>query len=166
MRKWGVRTYETVLPFCQALLHRAAKGRPLGILKYAMTLDGKIATSKGHSAWVSSSASRQRVFEVTSYLFLFSCCFQAYQIVFVAVERWTLTASGPHPLQTRRQESCCPCDVTRWKRLQLYDGLLRFLVRVLTRLLLNESDEHFEKIPCGFCSLCWCTIKYCVHKIE
>eukprot|EP00884_Botryococcus_braunii_P000245 jgi/Botrbrau1/10220/Bobra.0362s0010.1 len=48
----------------EALLHKAAKGRPLGVLKYAMTLDGKIATSKGHSAWVSSSASRQRVFEM------------------------------------------------------------------------------------------------------
>lgn len=47
----------------QALLHRAATQRPLGIFKYAMTLDGKIATSTGHSAWVSSSASRQQVFE-------------------------------------------------------------------------------------------------------
>ena len=50
----------------QALLHRAATGRPLGILKYAMTLDGKIATNAGHSAWVSSTASRQRVFEARS----------------------------------------------------------------------------------------------------
>lgn len=47
----------------QALLHRAAKHQPLGIFKYAMTLDGKIATSTGHSAWVSSSLSRQQVFE-------------------------------------------------------------------------------------------------------
>ena len=47
----------------QALLHRAATGRPLGILKYAMTLDGKIATSSGHSAWVSCSESRALVFE-------------------------------------------------------------------------------------------------------
>ena len=47
----------------QALLHRAATQRPLGIFKYAMTLDGKIATSMGHSAWVSSSISRQQVFE-------------------------------------------------------------------------------------------------------
>lgn len=35
----------------------------MGVLKYAMTLDGKIATSAGHSAWVSCPASRQRVFE-------------------------------------------------------------------------------------------------------
>ncbi len=38
-------------------------GKPLGILKYAMTLDGKIATSTGHSAWVTSPASRARVFD-------------------------------------------------------------------------------------------------------
>ena len=48
----------------QALLHRAATGRPLGVLKYAMTLDGKIATSSGHAAWVSCAESRARVFAV------------------------------------------------------------------------------------------------------
>ncbi|BDA48102.1 Riboflavin biosynthesis protein RibD at N-terminal half [Coccomyxa sp. Obi] len=47
----------------EALLHRAVTGRPFSILKYAMTADGKIATSTGHSAWVSSPASRQLVFE-------------------------------------------------------------------------------------------------------
>ena len=47
----------------EALFHRAATGRPFSILKYAMTLDGKIAASTGHSAWVSSPASRQRVYE-------------------------------------------------------------------------------------------------------
>ncbi len=47
----------------QALLHRAATGRPLSLLKYAMTADGKIACSSGHSAWVSSPDSRKLVFE-------------------------------------------------------------------------------------------------------
>lgn len=47
----------------EALLHRAVLRRPLSILKYAMTLDGKIATNTGHSAWVSSPASRAQVFE-------------------------------------------------------------------------------------------------------
>ena len=46
-----------------ALLHRAVLRRPLGLLKYAMTLDGKIATHTGHSAWVSSPQSREQVFE-------------------------------------------------------------------------------------------------------
>lgn len=46
----------------EPLLHRAVLHRPLSILKYAMTLDGKIATSTGHSAWVSSAESRACVF--------------------------------------------------------------------------------------------------------
>ena len=46
----------------QALIHRAATGRPFSILKYAMTADGKIATSAGHAAWVSCAESRARVF--------------------------------------------------------------------------------------------------------
>jgi diaminohydroxyphosphoribosylaminopyrimidine deaminase / 5-amino-6-(5-phosphoribosylamino)uracil reductase len=43
--------------FIQRIVHH----RPLGILKYAMTLDGKIATDSGHSTWVSSETSRQYV---------------------------------------------------------------------------------------------------------
>jgi hypothetical protein len=39
----------------EALLHRVATGRPFSIWKYAMTLDGKIATRSGHSAWVSGA---------------------------------------------------------------------------------------------------------------
>jgi diaminohydroxyphosphoribosylaminopyrimidine deaminase / 5-amino-6-(5-phosphoribosylamino)uracil reductase len=43
--------------FVQRIVHQ----RPLGILKYAMTLDGKIATDNGHSTWVSSEHSRHYV---------------------------------------------------------------------------------------------------------
>ena len=51
-----------VLAANDALLHVSALGRPLGVLKYAMTLDGKIAATSGHSAWVSGTDSRQQVF--------------------------------------------------------------------------------------------------------
>lgn len=50
----------------EAFIHRMLHHRPLGILKYAMTLDGKIATTTGHSAWVSSSASRALVHQLRS----------------------------------------------------------------------------------------------------
>lgn len=110
-------TLEACLAVNAPLLHRVVTKKPLGVLKYAMTLDGKIATAQvgalaaagrvaerrrlqlqplvmlafghlgagqlrlagarpptqgpglshglqGHSAWVSSPESRQRVFEV------------------------------------------------------------------------------------------------------
>jgi diaminohydroxyphosphoribosylaminopyrimidine deaminase/5-amino-6-(5-phosphoribosylamino)uracil reductase len=55
---------------CRALnegfIQRIVHHRPLGILKYAMTLDGKIATDTGHSSWVSGEAARHHVHEVRS----------------------------------------------------------------------------------------------------
>ncbi len=45
----------------EAFVYRILHQRPLGILKYAMTLDGKIATSNGHSAWITSHAARMVV---------------------------------------------------------------------------------------------------------
>ncbi len=48
----------------EAFIHRLLHHRPFGIFKYAMTLDGKIATTSGHSAWVTGTASRHRVHQV------------------------------------------------------------------------------------------------------
>ena len=45
----------------EAFIHRILHRRPLGILKYAMTLDGKIASSSGHSAWVTGQEARREV---------------------------------------------------------------------------------------------------------
>lgn len=47
--------------------HRITHGQPWGILKYAMTLDGKIATTTGHSAWVTGTAARRLVHETRSH---------------------------------------------------------------------------------------------------
>lgn len=46
----------------EALLHRVATHKPFSVLKYAMTLDGKIASSAGHASWVSSPEARKQVF--------------------------------------------------------------------------------------------------------
>lgn len=50
---------------CQRLnegfAYRILYKRPLGIFKYAMTLDGKIATTGGHSAWVTNQDARTEV---------------------------------------------------------------------------------------------------------
>ena len=48
----------------EAFAHRILYRKPWGILKYAMTLDGKIATSTGHSAWVTGEEARSEVHEL------------------------------------------------------------------------------------------------------
>jgi diaminohydroxyphosphoribosylaminopyrimidine deaminase/5-amino-6-(5-phosphoribosylamino)uracil reductase len=44
----------------QPFLKHARTGRPLVIFKFAMTLDGKVATRTGDSQWISGEASRAR----------------------------------------------------------------------------------------------------------
>ena len=48
----------------EAFIHRILYQRPFGILKYAMTLDGKIATTTGHSAWITSTDARHTVHQL------------------------------------------------------------------------------------------------------
>lgn len=48
----------------EAFVHRILNRRPFGILKYAMTLDGKIAATSGHSSWVTGQMSRRRVHQL------------------------------------------------------------------------------------------------------
>ncbi len=48
----------------EGFTHRILYKRPLGILKYAMTLDGKIAASSGHSTWVTSPEARSEVYQL------------------------------------------------------------------------------------------------------
>ena len=45
----------------EGFTHRVRYQSPFGIYKYAMTLDGKIATATGDARWVSGSASRRLV---------------------------------------------------------------------------------------------------------
>ena len=50
----------------EVFIHRILHQQPFGLLKYAMTLDGKIAATTGHSAWVTGKASRHLVHQVRS----------------------------------------------------------------------------------------------------
>jgi diaminohydroxyphosphoribosylaminopyrimidine deaminase / 5-amino-6-(5-phosphoribosylamino)uracil reductase len=50
----------------EAFFFRMQYHRPFGILKYAMTLDGKIATATGHSTWVTGDAARSQVHHLRS----------------------------------------------------------------------------------------------------
>ena len=66
LRARGVAVEEGVLQAeCDALnqvfFHYIRTGRPYVVMKYAMTLDGKIATRTGASRWVTGEAARRRV---------------------------------------------------------------------------------------------------------
>ncbi|MGK7905393.1 MAG: bifunctional diaminohydroxyphosphoribosylaminopyrimidine deaminase/5-amino-6-(5-phosphoribosylamino)uracil reductase RibD [Hormoscilla sp.] len=50
----------------EAFIHRILYQRPFGILKYAMTLDGKMATTTGHSTWVTGVEARKWVHQLRS----------------------------------------------------------------------------------------------------
>jgi diaminohydroxyphosphoribosylaminopyrimidine deaminase / 5-amino-6-(5-phosphoribosylamino)uracil reductase len=50
----------------EAFIHRMQQGRPFGILKYAMTLDGRIAASTGHSQWITAPPARAAVHQLRS----------------------------------------------------------------------------------------------------
>ncbi|MEQ9672140.1 bifunctional diaminohydroxyphosphoribosylaminopyrimidine deaminase/5-amino-6-(5-phosphoribosylamino)uracil reductase RibD [Coleofasciculus sp. G2-EDA-02] len=59
----GVET-EACRQLNEAFIHRILHKRPWGMLKYAMTLDGKIATTSGHSAWVTGQEARRYVHQL------------------------------------------------------------------------------------------------------
>jgi diaminohydroxyphosphoribosylaminopyrimidine deaminase / 5-amino-6-(5-phosphoribosylamino)uracil reductase len=50
----------------EAFIHRIQHGRPFGILKYAMTIDGRIASSTGHSQWITAPPARAAVHQLRS----------------------------------------------------------------------------------------------------
>jgi diaminohydroxyphosphoribosylaminopyrimidine deaminase/5-amino-6-(5-phosphoribosylamino)uracil reductase len=66
LRAAGVEVVEGVLAAEAARLNEAfikwvSTGMPFGIIKTAMTLDGKIATRSGRSRWITGPAARERV---------------------------------------------------------------------------------------------------------
>ena len=68
LREAGIEVIEDVLlDECRAInevfFHYIQTGLPLVIAKYAMTLDGKIATRTGASRWITSEAARAKVHE-------------------------------------------------------------------------------------------------------
>ena len=50
----------------RAFIHRIKTGRPWGVLKWAMSLDGRIALPNGKSQWISGRESRENVYKLRS----------------------------------------------------------------------------------------------------
>ena len=69
LRAEGIKVTTGILePQClelnEAFFHRIKTNLPFGIFKYAMTLDGKIATTSGHSYWITGTEARQMVHDL------------------------------------------------------------------------------------------------------
>lgn len=68
LRKNGILVTENFLrkecdDLNKVFLHFISKGIPYVVMKYAMTMDGKIATYAGASKWITGEAARRRVHE-------------------------------------------------------------------------------------------------------
>ncbi|MEM7648328.1 MAG: bifunctional diaminohydroxyphosphoribosylaminopyrimidine deaminase/5-amino-6-(5-phosphoribosylamino)uracil reductase RibD [Cyanobacteria bacterium P01_A01_bin.70] len=90
----------------EAFSHSIVHQRPFGILKYAMTLDGKIAATGGHSAWVTSPAARAWVHRLRS------------QTDAVIVGGQTVRQDNPH-LTSHGQSDRSPLRVVMSRTLEL-----------------------------------------------
>ena len=90
----------------RAFVHRIQTGRPLGILKWAMSLDGRTALPNGVSQWISGPAARTWVHELRA------------QCDAVIVGGGTVRADDPL-LTSRGQRSPEPLRVVLSRSLQL-----------------------------------------------
>lgn len=115
----------------EPLLHRAVLKKPLGLLKYAMTLDGKIATTAGHSAWVSSPESRAKVFEARS------------RSDAVIVGGNTLRRDNPS-LTTRREGGHQPARVVMSRTLDLPDTANMWEVSHAPTIVMTQKGVRKE----------------------
>ena len=114
----------------EALLHRAATCEPFSVWKYAMTLDGKIATRTGHSAWVSGTCRHGGYMAACLMAHALRCCVYAgpaaRQRVYaerarsdaIIVGGNTLRRDNPH-LTTRQEGGHMPMRVVISRTLDL-----------------------------------------------
>lgn len=152
----------------EGFIHRILYKRPLGILKYAMTLDGKIATTTGHSAWVTNQEARSVVHQVRA----------ACDAVIVGGN--TVRLDNPH-LTSRQQGAHNPLRIVMSRSLNLPAQAHLWNTQeaptlVLTdvganpvsrKMLLKQGVEVIELSPLtpekvmaylydrGFCSVLW-----------
>jgi diaminohydroxyphosphoribosylaminopyrimidine deaminase/5-amino-6-(5-phosphoribosylamino)uracil reductase len=111
----------------QPFRKHARTGRPLVLLKYAMTLDGKVATRTGDSKWISSEASRARA--------------HRWRADADAVAVGVGTAMADDPLLTARIE-----DVARQPRRVVFDSEGRL---PLTSQLVETAAEAPVILVCS-----------------
>jgi len=112
----------------EAFVYRVLHHRPFGILKYAMTLDGKIATTSGHSAWVTSPAARHQVHQLRA----------ACDVIIVGGN----TVRRDNPLLTSRQANHTPLRVVMSQSLDLPLDAQLWDTTVAPTLVLTEANHQ------------------------
>ncbi|WP_460205620.1 bifunctional diaminohydroxyphosphoribosylaminopyrimidine deaminase/5-amino-6-(5-phosphoribosylamino)uracil reductase RibD [Scytonema sp. NUACC21] len=126
---------------CQKLnegfVHRILYKRPFGILKYAMTLDGKIATSTGHSAWITNQTARQQVHQLRA----------ACDAVIVGGN--TLRYDNPY-LTSHQEGAHNPLRVVMSRRLELPEKAHLWQTSEAPTLVLTEkgANPSFQEMLC------------------
>ncbi|NMF84006.1 bifunctional diaminohydroxyphosphoribosylaminopyrimidine deaminase/5-amino-6-(5-phosphoribosylamino)uracil reductase RibD [Nodosilinea sp. P-1105] len=116
----------------QAFVQRIIHQRPLGILKYAMTLDGKIATTTGHSHWVTGPQARAKVHQLRA------ICDA------VVVGGNTVRYDNPH-LTTHGHSAHNPLRVVLSRRLQLPLEANLWLTTTAPTLVLTTPQADSER---------------------
>jgi diaminohydroxyphosphoribosylaminopyrimidine deaminase / 5-amino-6-(5-phosphoribosylamino)uracil reductase len=119
----------------EGFIHRILYQRPLGILKYAMTLDGKIATTAGHSAWVTNQDARTEVHQLRA----------ACDAVIVGGN--TVRQDNPY-LTSHQVEAHNPLRVVMSRSLNLPEQARLWDIREAPTLVVTEvgSSETFQKM--------------------
>lgn len=115
----------------EAFIHRILYHQPFGILKYAMTLDGKIATTSGHSAWITNQVARKEVHQLRS----------ACDAVIVGGN--TLRQDNPH-LTSRQAEAHSPLRVVMSRTLDLPESAHLWQTAEIPTLVLTQEGANPE----------------------
>lgn len=117
----------------EAFICRIEQQRPLGILKYAMTLDGKIATSTGHSRWITGPAARAEVHKLRA------ICDA------IVVGGNTVRRDNPH-LTTHGHSAHNPKRVVMSRQLDLPEEANLWAVKTAPTIVFTSPDADLQQL--------------------
>jgi diaminohydroxyphosphoribosylaminopyrimidine deaminase / 5-amino-6-(5-phosphoribosylamino)uracil reductase len=133
----------------EAFIHRILYQQPFGILKYAMTLDGKIATSSGHSAWITGETARHEVHKLRA-----ACDAVIIGGNTLRLDNPKLTsrlADAPNPLRVVMSRTLdLPTDAYLWQEMAIAPTLVLTAVganRDFQQLLIAKGVKVVELDP-------------------
>ena len=120
----------------RAFLHRVRTGRPFGLLKWAMSLDGRTALPNGASQWISGPRARDWVHQLRSGMDA------------VIVGGGTIRADDPL-LTSRGRRSPEPLRVVLGQSLELPDQAQLWDVAVAPTLVAHGPEADLQRLPDG-----------------